>query len=64
MTNFDIYVESLGVIREEKRNEEFNVRLTNSLLTRTHEEVVAELMQGLTVILGVGDVQKAKTLVL
>ncbi|MBE7084950.1 MAG: hypothetical protein E7368_02720 [Clostridiales bacterium] len=64
MTKFDVYVENLSRAREERRNEKYNARLTNSLLTRTHEEVVAELMQGLTVILGVGDVQKAKTLVL
>ena len=63
MTKFDVYVESLGRAREEKRNEEFNACLVKSLLTKTHEEAVAELFGNLTIIVGMGDVQTAKTLV-
>lgn len=65
MTKFDVYVENLITAREEKRDTELNARLEKSLLAKTREEVVAELLGGLTVILGVGELQteKEKTLV-
>ncbi|MBQ7923708.1 MAG: hypothetical protein IJ329_00220 [Clostridia bacterium] len=56
MTKFDVYAESLERRRTERRNAEFNERLSLRLKTKTHEEAVAELMNGLTVILGVGNV--------
>ncbi len=64
MTKFDVYAENLATKRAERRNEEINRRLAISLTTKTHEEVVAELFSSLTVILGVGDLQTAKTFAL
>ena len=64
MTKFDIYVENLVQAKEERRNEEWNRRLCIGLEAKTHEEAVEALFSGLTVILGVRDLQteKVKTL--
>ncbi len=66
MTKFEIYTDGLARRRQEKMNGRYNEYLATRLQTKTHEEVVEELMRGLTVIVGVGNAlaeNKEKTLV-
>ena len=56
MTKFDVYMENLLQKREAKRDAEINEKLALRLHTRSYEETVAELLQNLTVIIGVRDV--------
>lgn len=60
MTKFDVYADNLEKQRAERRNAAFNRYLSQSLATKTHEESVESLLQGLTVILGVGNVLTEK----
>ena len=65
-TKFDVFVESLEEKRFLARNEAINRALALSLHTKTREEVVSELFQGLTFIVGTGSLlaeEKGKTLV-
>ncbi len=55
MTKFEAYAEKVHALREKRRNEELNLQLAIGLRTRTREEVVAELLGGLTVVVGVSD---------
>ena len=55
MTKFDVMEEKIANRRRERLDEEFNRRLAVRLATKTHEEVVAELFQNATIILGVGN---------
>ena len=65
-TKFDVFVESLEEKRFLARNEAINRALALSLHTKTREEVVNELFQGLTFIVGAGSLlaeETGKTLV-
>lgn len=55
MTKFEAYAEKVHALREKRRNEELNLQLAIGLRTRTREEVVAELLGELTVVVGVSD---------
>lgn len=70
MTKFEGYIERMEEKRRERREEALNFELLTSLQTRTREEVIAEMMSGLTFIAGVSTVfaaqrgtERAKTLV-
>ena len=70
MTKFDGYIERMEEKRRARREEALNFELLTSLQTRTKEEVIAEMMNGLTFIAGVSTVfsaqsrgERAKTLV-
>ena len=56
MTKFDVYAEKVRALREKRRNEEVNLQLAIGLQTRTHAEVVQELMGELTFIVGSRDI--------
>ncbi|MBE5744783.1 MAG: hypothetical protein E7355_01455 [Clostridiales bacterium] len=58
MTKFDVMEEKITRRRRERLDEEFNRRLSLRLETKTHQETIDELLGGLTVILGVGDIVK------
>ncbi len=56
MTRFESYVERMEERRRARREEELNLELLTSLRTRTREEVIADMLQGLTFIAGVSTV--------
>lgn len=64
MTKFEVFEDKVSDRRMEKRNAVYNEMILTSLTTKTHDEVVQEMLQGLTVVLGVGDLQTAKTFAL
>lgn len=64
MTKFEAFEDKVSDRRMEKRNAVYNEMILTSLTTKTHDEVVQEMLQGLTVVLGVGDLQTAKTFAL
>ncbi len=61
MTKFDFYVEKLEMQRREEREEAFNAELWRALHTKTKAEVVAELFENLTFMIGSSDVLTANT---
>ncbi len=66
MTKFDVYADEISARRRARLDERCNEYLAMRLRTKTHEESVAELWEGLTVVLGVGNMRaesKEKTLV-
>ena len=56
MTRFEILLENMEKARLEKRNGEINRRLAESLQNRTKEEVVAQMLGELTIVVGSGTV--------
>lgn len=56
MTRFEILLENMEKARLEKRNGEINRRLAESLRNRTKEEVVAQMLGELTIVVGSGTV--------
>ena len=65
-TKFDVFVEGLEEKRFLMRNEAINRELASSLRTKTREQVVYELFQGLTFIVGTKSLytnEREKTLV-
>ena len=63
MTKFEILIEKMEKNRSERRNEEINRLLAEGLRTRTREEVIAQMMGELTIVVGSGAVlATAKTL--
>ncbi len=64
MIKYEVFEDKVAEKRAERRNATFNEKIAASLANKTHDEVVQELFQGLTVILGVGDILMEKTLVL
>ncbi len=66
MTKFDVYADKIAEKRQARLDEGYNAYLAARLRTKTHEEVVAELLGGLTVVLGVGNIfaeRREKTLI-
>ncbi len=61
MTKFDFYVEKLEQQRREERETAVNAELWGALHTKTKEEVVAELFENLTFIVGISDVLTVNT---
>ncbi len=66
MTKFDFELEKLAREAKVAREEKINAELLYLLSSRTKEETVAALYEGLTFIAGVSDIiatERAKTLV-
>ncbi len=61
MTKFEAYAEKVHALRERRRNDELNLQLAIGLQTKTREEVVAELLGELTVVVGVSDLLCARS---
>ena len=56
MTKFDGYIERMQEKRKQHREDAINYALLTSLRTKTREEVLQELWQGLTFIAGVSEI--------
>ena len=61
MTKFDGYIERIEQRRKQRREDELNFELLTSLQTRTKEEVVADMIKGLTFIAGVSNFIQAES---
>ena len=61
MTKFDGYIERMEQRRKQRREDELNFELLTSLQTRTKEEVVADMIKGLTFIAGVSSFMQAES---
>lgn len=61
MTGFEGYIERMEARRRERREEALNFELLTSLRTRTREEVIADMLGGLTFIAGVSTVLQSET---
>ena len=61
MTKFDGYIERMEQRRKQRREEAFDFELLTSLQTRTREEVIADMVKGLTFIAGVSNFMQAES---
>ena len=61
MTKFDGYIERMEERRKARREEAFNYELLTSLQTRTREEVLADMVKGLTFVAGVSNFIRAES---
>ena len=61
MTKFDGYIERMEQRRKQRREEAFDFELLTSLQTRTREEVLADMIKGLTFIAGVSNFMQAES---
>ena len=61
MTKFDGYIERMEQRRKAQREEAFDFELLTSLQTRTREQVIADMLAGLTFIAGVSSFMQAES---
>ena len=61
MTRFDGYIERMEERRKAQREETLDFELLTSLQTRTKEQVIADILGGLTFIVGVSSFMGAES---